>query len=143
MSVERDVAYAPTEFRISALQGEILAALQKDEGFGDGRKVEGRAIAVRASPRCGNARHIVVGTSALPPGYRTPPHRHASEEVVVVVSGSGGVDIDGTVLRVEEGSVLVTPVNSKHSTFADEGEPLVILWFYAPPGSERRWLSRE
>jgi quercetin dioxygenase-like cupin family protein len=140
VSIELDPINAPTEFRISSLKEEILAALESDEGFGDGQRIEGRAVAVKASPRRGNAQQIVVGTAALPPGYRTPPHRHASEEVALVLSGSGRIDIDGALHRVEEGSVVVTPGNSQHSTLADRKAPLVILWFYAPPGSEERWL---
>ena len=130
----------PTSMTFDALREEALRALAEG-GYGDGVAHDGRVVAVKTTPLKGNGSDIVVGTAALPAGYRTPPHTHEAEEVAVVLSGSGGVEIDGTVFPVEPGTVLVTPSNSVHSTFADENEPLVLLWFYAPPGSERRWLK--
>jgi len=124
----------------AGLTEEALRALAEG-GFGDGRVFDGRVIAVKTTPSKGNAAAIAVGTAALPGGYTTPAHSHESEEVAVFLSGRGGVDIDGVVYPVEQGTVLVTPSNSVHTTFADEGEPLVVLWFYAPPGSEARWLE--
>jgi mannose-6-phosphate isomerase-like protein (cupin superfamily) len=122
------------------LKTEILRALA-DGGSGDGIMHDGRVIAVKTSPSKDNGSAIVIGTAALPPGYSTPTHSHASEEVAVFLSGSGGVDIDGIVFPVSEGTVLVTPANSTHTTFSDNAGPLVVLWFYAPPGSEERWLQ--
>jgi quercetin dioxygenase-like cupin family protein len=132
--------YRPTSMSIGELKDEALRALAEG-GFGDGRVHDGRVVAVKTTPLKGNGSAIVVGTAALPPGYRTPPHSHAAEEVAVFISGSGGVDIDGEVYPVVEGTVLVTPADSIHTTFADESGPLVVLWFYAPPGSEDRWLT--
>ena len=132
--------YQPTSMSFDSLKQEALRALAEG-GYGDGRVFDGRVIAVKTTPAKGNGSAIAVGTAALPAGYRTPPHSHPAEEVAVFLSGRGGVDIDGVVYPVEEGTVLVTPSDSVHATFADEGAPLVILWFYAPPGSEARWLD--
>ena len=63
-----------------------------------------------------------------------------AEEVAVVLSGVGNVEIDGVDYPVREGTVLVTPSNSTHVTTSDDSGPLVILCFYSPPGSEVRWL---
>jgi len=130
----------PTSMNFDDLKNEALRALNEG-GYGDGRVFDGRVIAVKTTPAKGNGSAIAVGTAALPAGYTTPPHSHPAEEVAVILSGRGGVDIDGVVHRVEEGTVLVTPADSMHTTFADEGAPLVVLWFYAPPGSEARWLE--
>lgn len=132
---------APTKFTLQELASEALRALNEG-GYGDVRVHDGRVIAVKTSPAKGNGTGLAVGTAALPAGYRTPPHSHESEEVAVIISGSGGVDIDGEVFEVAEGTVLVTPSNSTHATFAHDTGPLVVLWFYAPPGSEARWLAR-
>lgn len=133
--------YPPTSMTFDVLKDEALRALAEG-GFGDGIVHDGRVVAVKTTPLKGNGSAIVVGTAALPPGYRTPPHSHAAEEVAVIISGSGGVDIDGDVYPVSVGTVLVTPADSTHTTFADDSGPLVVLWFYAPPGSEGRWLTR-
>lgn len=129
----------PTSMHFDELKQEALRALAEG-GFGDGIVHDGRVIAVKTSPAKDNGTDIAVGTAALPAGYRTPPHSHTAEEVAVILSGRGGVDIDGVVFPVEEGTVLVTPADSTHATFASDDGPLVVLWFYAPPGSERRWL---
>lgn len=135
-----EATYEPTSMTFEGLKSEVLRALDEG-GYGDGRMFDGRVISVKTTPAKGNASAIAVGAAALPAGYTTPPHSHVSEEVAVFLSGSGGVDIDGVVYPVEEGTVLVTPSNSVHTTFADENGPLVVLWFYAPPGSEARWLE--
>jgi quercetin dioxygenase-like cupin family protein len=121
------------------LQAEVLHALENGD-FGDARVHDGRVIAVKTTPLRNNASAIVVGTAALPAGYQTPAHHHAAEEVAVILTGTGGVEIDGEHFPVREGTVLVTPANSTHITSADEDGPLVILWFYSPPGSEGRWM---
>lgn len=133
-------ALAP-QWQLEELQAEITEALRTG-GSGDARLIEGRAIAVKASPFRANSARIVIGTSALPPGFVTTPHSHEAEEVAVFLSGSGTVEIDGVPNRVSAGSVLLTPSNAVHITRSDPGQtPLVALWFYAPPGSEARWLE--
>ncbi|HVR33678.1 MAG TPA: cupin domain-containing protein [Acidimicrobiia bacterium] len=131
--------YPATKMHFSELTAEVLHALKHGDS-GDARGHDGRVIAVKTTPARGTASSIVVGAAALPPGYSTPAHHHLAEEVAVVMSGSGHVEIDGDVHTVTEGTVLVTPSNSTHITTADESGPLVILWFYSPPGSETRWL---
>ena len=126
---------------LEALRAEILEALRQGAA-GDGQVIDGRALAVKASPMKGNASKIVVGTAALPPGFSTRPHSHEAEEVAIFLSGSGTVDIDGVAHRVRAGTVLLTPSNAPHVTHSDPGEEhLVVLWFYAPPGSEARWIE--
>lgn len=131
---------APTSMRFDELTNEALRALEEG-GYGDGKMFDGRVIAVKTTPVKGNGSALVVGTAALPAGYETPPHSHEAEEVAIIISGKGGVEIDGEIFPVSEGTVLVTPSNSVHKTFSDEDSPLVVLWVYGPPGSESRWLD--
>lgn len=124
-----------------ALAEEVTVALNTGGRFADGVTVDGRAIAVKASPLLGNATNLAIGTAALPAGYSSPAHTHQAEEVALIVSGSGIVEIAGRPHRVEAGSLLLTPANAPHTTHADAGsEGLVIIWIYAPAGSEARWL---
>lgn len=126
---------------LESLTREIRAALAGSDA-GEGKLIDGRALAVKASPMRDNASKLVVGTAALPPGFSTPAHSHEAEEVALVLSGSGSVDIDGIAHRIVTGTVLLTPSNAVHVTHSDPGsEPLVILWLYAPPGSEARWVE--
>ncbi len=129
------------KWTLSGLTERIEKTLAGNSG-GDGRLIEGRAMAVMASPELGNSAKIVMGTSALPPHFATVPHSHEAEEVALVLSGSGWVDIDGKSHPMEEGTVLFTPSNSPHQTHSGP-EGMTALWFYAPPGSEVRWLASD
>jgi quercetin dioxygenase-like cupin family protein len=134
--------FAPS-WTIDGLIAEGLAALAEGVS-GDAQRIDGRALAVKASPIRDNSRHIVMGTATLPPGFSTRAHSHTAEEVAIVLRGSGRVEIDGAIHPVSVGSVLLTPSDRGHGTHSDPGsEPLVILWFYAPPGSEARWVEPE
>ena len=132
------MAEAP-RWMVSDPAGEIERALAEG-GAGDGRLVEGRATAVKASPGKGNTSRIVMGTSCLPPNFSTVTHSHEAEEVSVVLSGGGWVDIDGTPNPLERGMVLFAPSNLPHRTHSGP-DGLTVLWFYAPPGSEARWTA--
>jgi len=138
--MEGEAGRAPN-WSLDSLSSEITSALSSGE-FGDGKLIDGRALAVKASPMKANSSKIVVGTAALPPGFSTPSHSHEAEEVALFLSGSGSVDIDGVAYPVTAGTVLLTPSNTVHITHSNPGdEPLVVLWLYAPPGSEARWVE--
>lgn len=135
-----DPSLAP-HWTLEQLKVEALEALRTGQA-GDGKVIDGRAVAVKASPMKANSAKLVVGTACLPAGFTTRAHSHEAEEVAVVLSGSGQVDIDGVLHRLETGTVLLTPSNAVHVTHSDPGdEPMVVLWFYAPPGSEARWVE--
>jgi quercetin dioxygenase-like cupin family protein len=129
------------QWQLDDLKTEILKTLQTGASSGDGNLIDGRALAVKATPLKATSSEIVVGTAALPPGFSTKPHSHAAEEIALVLSGHGFVEISGVRYPMGRGTLLLTPPNAPHVTHSDpDGPPLVILWFYAPPGSEQRWL---
>ena len=139
---DRRSPFAPS-WTIDELTAEVLAGLESGEA-GDAKRIDGRALAVKASPMKGKSEYIVTGMAALPPGFTTKAHSHSAEEIAVFLRGSGSVDIDGVRHPVSAGTVLVTPSDLVHVTHSDPGtEPLVVLWFYAPPGSEARWVEPE
>lgn len=139
---EEGVPFAPS-WTLEELTAEALAALADGES-GDAKRIDGRALAVKASPMRGNSEHIVTGMAALPPGFTTRAHSHSAEEIAVFLSGNGRVEIDGVAHAVAAGTVLVTPSDLVHVTHNESAdEPLVVLWFYAPPGSEARWVEPE
>ena len=132
--------FAPS-WTLDELIAEALAGLADGEA-GDAKRIDGRSLAVKASPMKGNSEYLVTGMAALPPGFSTKAHSHSAEEVAVILRGSGTVDIDGVPHPVSTGTVLITPSNLVHITHSDPGtEPMVVLWFYAPPGSEARWVE--
>lgn len=138
--MDRLVRQAPS-WQLEEILSEILTTLASGD-TGDGKLIDGRALSVKASPVRGNSSRIVYGLAALPPGHQTRPHSHEAEEIILILSGAGSVEIDGMVNPVRKSTILLTPSGAEHVTRSELGnEPLVILWFYAPPGSERRWIE--
>lgn len=127
---------------IEAMADEALAAL--DEGGRPGFPViDGRVLAVQATPDRGTSSDMAMGVAALPPGFSTPEHTHRAEEIATIVRGNGTITIDGEAIAVHTGSVVVTPPHALHVTTAAADEPMVVFWVYGPAGSEDRWLQRD
>ena len=108
-----------------------------------GRWINDRIVGVLASPSTETAMKMAVGVSALKPGTSTPVHSHVAEELAIVMSGTGMIHIGETGVKVGAGDVVLTPSTVPHRTESDPDQPLVILWIYAPAGSEQRWLQAD
>lgn len=103
--------------------------------------VNGRVIAVLASPELQNAISYATGVSIVPPGTSTPWHSHKAEELALIVKGKGVISIGHDHIEVIAGDVVRTPPGIKHQTVAGDDSELVVFWVYAPPGSETRWFD--
>lgn len=127
---------------LQALADGALAVLESGVGNDQYPLIEGRVLAVQASPELGSSEDMAWGISALPRGYSVPEHTHRAEEFAMIVRGSGTITIDDQEIPVSEGSVVVTPPHRRHLTTAGQSGPMVVYWVYGPAGSEGRWLSR-
>jgi quercetin dioxygenase-like cupin family protein len=125
--------------RLASLAQNLQDELSADEPV-LARRVNGRLVGLLASKYAGTAEHLAVGLSALPPTLATPWHSHTAEELAIVLSGSGQIEIEADRFDVAEGDIVLTPSDVEHRTSAG-GSPLVVLWVYAPAGSELRWLA--
>lgn len=103
--------------------------------------IEGRIVAVFATPDDSTSARMAMGISVLPPDYSTPAHQHPAEEFAMVIRGTGSITIDDEVIPVAPGDLVVTPPDSVHVTTSAPEDLLVIYWSYGPAGSERRWLE--
>ena len=127
---------------LDAMVDEAVAAL--DAGGTERHPlIDGRIVAVYASPDDDTSSRMAMGISVLPPDYSTPAHHHAAEEFATIVRGSGSITIDGEVVSVAPGDLVVTPPESVHITTSSPHEQLVVHWTYGPAGSEQRWLQAE
>jgi len=70
---------------------------------------------------------LSVWRQSMAPGGATPPHRHDCEEVVVVLAGSGELQIDGQVVTFGPDSTLVIPPDAPHRIVNTGTDPLVTL----------------
>ncbi|MEX1004981.1 MAG: cupin domain-containing protein [Acidimicrobiia bacterium] len=104
--------------------------------------VDGRVVAVQASPDLESSADMAWGISAIPSGFSVPEHTHRAEEFAMIVRGSGTIVIEDEEIPVSEGSVVVTPPHLRHRTTAGPDAPMVVYWVYGPAGSEARWLDK-
>lgn len=101
--------------------------------------IDGRIVAVHASPGKGTSVEMAMGISALPANYSTPVHSHEAEEFALVMRGNGVISVDGVDVPVIPGSIVTVAPNVPHITTASHAGPLVVYWTYGPAGSESRW----
>ena len=127
---------------LGSLADGALAALESGVGTDEFPLIQGRVLAVQASPDLGSSDDMAWGVAALPAEYSAPEHTHRAEEFAMILRGSGTITIEDEVIPVSEGSVVVTPPNLRHLTTAGPDGPMVVYWVYGPAGSEGRWLQR-
>lgn len=77
----------------------------------------------------------MIGRLHLAKGASVPPHKHVSEQITMVMSGSLKFTIGGKDITVNAGDVLVIPPNVVHSALAleesddiDAFSPLRLDW---------------
>jgi quercetin dioxygenase-like cupin family protein len=84
-----------------------------------------------------------AGRLSLNAGAEVKPHKHdTSVEIVVVQSGRGTFTIDGAKEEVGPGDEILIPKGATHGFIAGK-EPVKIVQFYAPPGPEERFRTKE
>lgn len=79
-----------------------------------------------AGPQQG-VRSMEVWLQTMAPGSDTPVHRHACEEVILVLSGSGEVTIDGETHSFGPDSTLIVPPDAVHQLVNSGSVPLVLV----------------
>lgn len=68
-----------------------------------------------------------VWAQTIAPGASTPVHRHACEEVIVVLQGSGEVSVDGKTTTFGPNMTLVLPSDVVHQIVNTSGEEMKII----------------
>lgn len=86
-----------------------------------------------AGPRDG-LRDLEVWMQTIAPGAGTPVHRHDCEEVIVVLRGSGELELEGKVETFGPGSTIIVPRNAIHRlTNTGPDEMLAVAALAAAP----------
>lgn len=76
-------------------------------------------------------KNLSVWRQTVAPGAATPPHRHDCEEVVLVLSGAGALEIGGARHAFGADSTLVLPRNEPHQIFNTGDVPMEIVGIFA------------
>ena len=95
---------------------------------------DGSSIRELAGLPSGNARNQSLAEATVPPGGETEEHFHReTEEIYVILAGSGEMEVDGERERVGPGDAVLIPPRAWHQIRADGGEELRFLCCCAPP----------
>jgi quercetin dioxygenase-like cupin family protein len=86
--------------------------------------LHGNHMSGLATPGRG-ARQIEMWRGRMEAGAATPPHRHDTEEVVLILSGSGRATVGDRALQYAPGDTLILPPDLVHQIFADTATELV------------------
>ena len=82
-----------------------------------------------------SAERIMVSFVALEPNVRVAPHRHESEQIVIVNGGACDFMVDGKLYHLEEGDILLIPPNLEHGNYiSDRG--LRMIEIFSPPRAD-------
>ena len=124
-------------------QADLADTLLADVATGSahaGRWINGRIVGLLASPFDETATDIATGVAAIPAGSSSPRHSHRAEEIAIILSGTGSIEIGDESYPVTQGDVVLNPPDVPHRTVADPEGPLAVLWIYSQADSALRWL---
>lgn len=68
-----------------------------------------------------------VWVQTMAPGAATPVHRHACEEVIVVLSGSGVCTVDGKSVEFGPNTTLIVEADAVHQLVNTSDEPMNLV----------------
>jgi mannose-6-phosphate isomerase-like protein (cupin superfamily) len=99
--------------------------------------LDGSTIRVLLDATLGGAREQSLAEASLPVGGSTRRHYHArTEEIYVLLEGSGEMEIEGERRQVVPGDAVLIPPGAWHEIRADGGGELRFLCCCAPPYSD-------
>jgi mannose-6-phosphate isomerase-like protein (cupin superfamily) len=101
----------------------------------------GRATRVFAGVAGLPAQRFAMGHSTVYPGGRVPLHRHANEEIYVILRGDGEMNVGGEIIPVREGSAVYLPPDVPHELRNTGGDNLLLMWVYAPATVVSHWAE--
>jgi putative monooxygenase len=82
-----------------------------------------------------DSQHIVAGLTIFEPGEASTSHNHPeSEEVDIIIRGSGILKEGDEEVAFEEGAWMFIPTGVFHQHVNTGKEPLWLIWMYSPPG---------
>ncbi|HUO43007.1 MAG TPA: cupin domain-containing protein [Methylomirabilota bacterium] len=94
------------------------------------------------SSKTHGVRSAAVGTVTIPPGSKSDYHAHEkSDEFWIFTKGHGKVNVDGNVVEVQPGVVVLAPAESHHQIINNGRDTLHAYWILCPPGPEEGLLT--
>jgi quercetin dioxygenase-like cupin family protein len=105
--------------------------------------VHERLIKLLASPKGPVVRkEYGCGVTIVPPGQIHEEHSHPdSEELILVLQGTGIGNVGGQEIRVEPRDIIAIDKAEPHQFVNTGSEELILYWTYSPSGPEVRFLD--
>jgi quercetin dioxygenase-like cupin family protein len=89
-------------------------------------------VPLAIGPTTADINEFVTGISSYPVGEGAPFHTHNCDEQVIVLSGSGEVEVDGEVTPLGQYDGAYVEAGKVHRyRNTSETDPMVILWVYS------------
>lgn len=78
---------------------------------------------------------LCAGMAVLDPGASPhPPHQHPEEEILIIASGTGVVEVDGKATQVGPGAIMYCASNTWHGVLNTGSTPMTFYW--------SKWMSK-
>ncbi|MGH3033203.1 MAG: cupin domain-containing protein [Gaiellaceae bacterium] len=106
--------------------------------------LDGSQIRVLLDARLGGAAKQSLAEATLAPGEATDRHYHArTEEIYVVLAGSGEMEVEGERRAVGSGDAILIPAGARHQIRAAAAAELRFLCCCAPPYADEDTFFEE
>lgn len=74
---------------------------------------------------------LSIWRQTIAPGAATPPHRHACEEVVLILSGRGTLHIQGEERRISPQTTIVVAPDIAHQIVNTGDKPMELIGIFS------------
>jgi quercetin dioxygenase-like cupin family protein len=131
------VQLPPFSFGAPEAQHSVSSAHVPKRPLGDDGAAAASSVQVLLHPDNTGNSSGALSLLEMAPGMSVPRHRHASAELLLIVSGGG--KMKGR--KVRAGDAVYIAAGTPHQLVNDGARPLVAVQLYAPAGPERRFLG--
>ena len=80
---------------------------------------------------------IFMGEVTVDPGCKIPWHYHSFEDIILVRSGKGSVQVDNEVYEVVGGNSVIVPPDIPHQVVNTGDEPICIIFGFPSANVDR------
>ena len=121
---ERITYVVPSTTAPTLANGVVAAESLRAEG-----DAPGTAAYVHYNGPTAQLATMCAGMCTLEPGASPhPPHRHPEEEFMIVASGTGVIEVDGTPTLVGPGAIMYCGSNVSHGITNTGTAPMTFYW---------------
>jgi len=96
-----------------------------------------RRARILANPEIIGIQKVAVGSASYGPGMSAPFHKHAGEEIIVVVGGNGKFTSRKEEVEAATGDLIFFEPGEEHKLENTGSQTLRFIFIYTQPGDEQ------